>query len=319
MLAVNDGRPVRRARVYLERAALPEGRGTLTDDNGVFGRPMPAGRHTLTVSKDGLVTLSAASGSLQAGTPLQLGDGQQLGGVDLLPRGSVIRRAYLRRLGEPMPGATVRIMRYQYAQGARQLTQAANERTDDQGAYRVWGLNPGEYYVTALAQNFNIGPGARGGAGRGGGPPAVGRGGGARGAAIGGRAGFPVPPAGFLDFAGADELQKAYAPTYFPGEASINESRPVTVAVGQELLDVNFNLILVRTAQVNGTVSSDDGSTVYSGQVSLAPESGVGRGQPGSTQRPHQLEAHDWQRAARPLCSAPEGQTPTRRSSRRCR
>src|SRR4051812_44530344 len=36
VLAVNDGRPVRRARVILSAPQLPEGRGTLTDDNGVF-------------------------------------------------------------------------------------------------------------------------------------------------------------------------------------------------------------------------------------------------------------------------------------------
>src|ERR1043166_8748483 len=51
VLAVNDGRPVRRARVYLSAPQLPEGRGTLTDDSGVFElTDLPAGRYTLTVS-----------------------------------------------------------------------------------------------------------------------------------------------------------------------------------------------------------------------------------------------------------------------------
>src|SRR5579862_7231790 len=90
VLAVNDGRPVRRARVILSAPQLPEGRATLTDDNGVFElTELPAGRYTVSVSKAGFVTLSYGQRRpLQAGTPLQLGDGQQLSGVDFrLPRG----------------------------------------------------------------------------------------------------------------------------------------------------------------------------------------------------------------------------------------
>jgi hypothetical protein len=282
VLGATDGRPVRRARAYVSAPQLAEGRGTLTDDNGVFElTELPAGRYTLQVSKTGFVSLSYGQRRpLQAGTPLQLGDGQELSGIEFrLPRGSVIAGRIYDELGDPMPGASVRVMRYQYAQGERQLVPAGGAQTDDQGAYRVWGLNPGEYYVNALTQNFNFG----GRGGRGGTAPG-GRGGAGRGAPVGGRGGRSAPTGGFLDFGGSDELQKAYAPTYYPGVGSINESRPVTVAVGQELLDVNFNLLLVRTAQVTGAVTSADGSVTYSGQVSLSPETGVGvggRGQPG--------------------------------------
>jgi len=280
VLAANDGRPVRRARAYVSAPQLPEGRGTLTDDNGVFElNELPAGRYTLTVSKTGFVTLSYGQRRpLQAGTPLQLGDGQQMDRLEFrLPRGSVIAGRIYDELGDPMPGASVRVMRYQYAQGERQLVPAGGAQTDDQGAYRVWGLNPGEYYINALTQNFNFGPGRGGPGGRPGAGPA-GRGGAGRGGAPIGRAGFRVPSAALPDASVSDELQKAYAPTYYPGVGSINESRPVTVTVGQELLDVNFNLLLVRTAQVSGTVTSADGSITYSGQVSLAPESGGGAG-----------------------------------------
>jgi hypothetical protein len=49
------------------------------------------------------------------------------------------------------------------------------------------------------------------------------------------------------------------------------------------LLDVNFSLLLVRTAHVAGTVMNTDGSITYSGQVNLSPETGGagGRGQLG--------------------------------------
>src|SRR5262245_60269268 len=59
VLAADTGRPVRRARVSVTAPELPEGRGTLTDDSGVFElTELPPGRYTLAVSKTGFVTLS---------------------------------------------------------------------------------------------------------------------------------------------------------------------------------------------------------------------------------------------------------------------
>src|SRR4029077_20815466 len=83
VVAADNGRPVKRARVFVAAAELPGGRGVLTDDQGVFDiTELPAGRYTLTVSKSGFVALSYGQRRpLQAGTPLQLGDGQQLKGI----------------------------------------------------------------------------------------------------------------------------------------------------------------------------------------------------------------------------------------------
>src|SRR6185503_1762361 len=88
-----------------------------------------------------------------------------------LPRGSVIAGHVSDEDGDPMPGANVRVMRYQYLQGDRRLTPAGNAQTDDKGQYRVWGLMPGDYYVSAVARSVGGrgGPFGRGGGGRGGG------------------------------------------------------------------------------------------------------------------------------------------------------
>src|SRR5262245_32796157 len=147
VLAANDGRPVRRARAFVSASQLPEGRGTLTDDNGVFElTELPAGRYTLTVSKTGFVALSYGQRRpLQAGTPLQLADGQQMKGIQFqLPRGSVIGGRVLDEDGEAMPGVVVRVERYPYLQGERRLVPAGGGQTDDKGQYRVWGWMPGE-------------------------------------------------------------------------------------------------------------------------------------------------------------------------------
>jgi hypothetical protein len=276
VVTTDTGRPVKRARVFAAAAELPGGRGVLTDDSGVFDlTELPAGRYTLTVSKTGFISLSYGQRRpLQAGTPLQLAEGQQLKGVDFsLPRGGVIAGHVLNEDGEAMPGVIVRILRYQYLQGDRRLTPAGTAQTDDLGQYRVWGLMPGDYYVNALTRLPGIGGG--GGGGRGGG-----RGGGAPGGP-GGIAGAVAAIAGgnvAALFAGDDQEAVNYAPTYFPGVAAINEAQSVTVGVSQQVLDINFSLLLVRTSRVSGHVANPDGTPTSSGNVNLMPDGPVGRG-----------------------------------------
>ena len=261
VVAADTGRPIKRARVSANAPELQGGRGMLTDDKGVFElTELPAGRYTVNVSKSGFVTLSYGQRRpLQSGTPLQLADGQQLKGVDFsLPRGSVVGGTVLDEDGDPMPGVNVRVMRYQFQQGNRTLTQAGNGQTDDRGQYRVWGLMPGDYYVSAVARNTNFGPGGRGAG------PGV-----ADGYGRGGRGGFGGA-AGTSD----DEDQLAYAPTYFPGVASPEEAKPVTLGLSQEVVGINFNLLLVRTARISGRVTNPDGTPAPGGNVNLTVDSG---------------------------------------------
>jgi hypothetical protein len=271
VIAADNGRPVKRARVFVTAAELPGGRGMLTDDSGVFDlTELPAGRYTLTVSKSGFVSLSYGQRRpLQAGTPLQLADGQQLKGIEFqLPRGSVIGGRVLDEDGEAMPGVMVRVMRYQYQQGERRLTPAGTGQTDDKGQYRVWGLMPGDYYVNATARGGPMG-GPFGAFGGFGGPGGPGGGFGGRGGRGGGQ-GAAQPN---------DQEQINYAPTYFPGVPSVDEAKPVTVGLSQEVLDINFNMQLVRVARLAGHVTNPDGSPVSSGNVSLTPDAaGGGRG-----------------------------------------
>jgi hypothetical protein len=168
----------------------------------------------------------------------------------------------------------VAVMRYQYQQGDRRLVPAGQAQTDDRGIYRVWGLNPGDYYVSAVARN----EGGRGA------PAAVaaamadalgGRGGaGGRGAAAGrGGRGFAFA-AGDLN----DQDQLMYAPTYYPGVGAVADARPVTVGVSQEVVGIDFGLQLVRTARVSGHVENPDGSWTAQGNVTLSPQGNVRNG-----------------------------------------
>jgi hypothetical protein len=279
VIASDNGRPVKRARVFVTAAELSGGgRGVLTDDQGVFDlTELPAGRYTLTVSKSGFVSLSYGQRRpLQAGTPLQLADGQQLKGIAFqLPRGSVIGGRVLDEDGEAMPGVAVRVMRYQYLQGARRLTPAGAGQTDDKGQYRVWGLMPGDYYVNATARGGFGGPFGQFGPGGPGGPGGAGAPGGGR-AAFAGRGGRGGPGAGAP--VGNDQEQINYAPTYFPGVTSVSEAKPIAVGLSEEVLDINFNMQLVHVSRITGHVVNPDGTPVTSGNVNLGIDVAAARG-----------------------------------------
>lgn len=271
VVAADSGRPVRRARVFLSGATIQGGRAALTNDEGVFElTELPEGRYTLSAGKTGFITLSYGQRRpLQTGIPIQLADGQELTGLDFrLPRGSVIAGHVYDETGDPLPGAAVRILRYEYAQGNRQLVPVGAAQTDDLGAYRVWGLNPGEYYVSAVTPNF-------GGRGGGFGPPPAGPGGGRPGGPGGFGGGRGGPGA-----APTDAEAVGYAPTFYPGVPSANEARPVSVGLSAEVPSIDFGVLLVRTARISGRVANPDGSGVTAGNVTLVGENGgrAGRG-----------------------------------------
>ena len=295
VFTADTGRPVRRARIMIDAAELPGGRATLTDDQGLFEIPgLPAGRYSVNVSKSGFVTLSYGQRRpQQPGTPIQLAAGQQLASIDFkLPRGGVIAGHVVDDAGEPLAGANVAVMRYAYAQGARQLVPVGSANTDDQGAYRVWGLNPGSYYVTSTTRHLEgivgaimanappeatamIEQSAAQFGGQAGGPF------GGRGGGPGGRGG--VAAMGFGPTAGPTPggdaaHQVAYTPTYYPGVAQSSEAQAVTLGLSAEVSDINFGILLVRTGRVSGRAATADGAPVTFGNVGLVSESGRGPG-----------------------------------------
>lgn len=156
VLASGSGSPVRRAQV---RAMSMEGRGggvTSTDAEGRYEiKELPAGRYTIMATKGGFV--QGQYGQRRPGdpgTPIDLSDGQTAERVNfVLSRGSVIAGRIVDDGGEPISGTMVAAVRYQFMGGARRLVPGGGEggtdRTDDQGNFRLFGLPPGDYYVSA--------------------------------------------------------------------------------------------------------------------------------------------------------------------------
>jgi hypothetical protein len=94
----------------------------------------------------------------ESGTPIELGDAQTLDKISIaLPRGSVLGGRITDEFGEPVANASVTAWRYAYAGGTRRMMPAAGsnarDNTDDQGQFRLFGLPPGDYYVSATLRS----------------------------------------------------------------------------------------------------------------------------------------------------------------------
>jgi protocatechuate 3,4-dioxygenase beta subunit len=245
VVAADTGRPVRRARVTVG-AGGGASRSALTDDAGRFDvTELAAGRYVVTVAKTGFVTLSFGQRRpRQPPMPLTVGEGQRLEGVDFqLPRGGVITGRVLDETGDAVPGILVRVMRSAYLLGERTLVQAGVDQTDDRGEYRVYGLAPGEYVVSAQPRAEGEGP-MRGAFQRmmGGGPPEE------------------------------VEVPSGYAPTYYPGTTMASDAGRVTLDVSQEVAGIDLALLQVPFARVSGRVTAASGSPPRSGIVALQTE-----------------------------------------------
>ena len=156
----DTGAPVRRAQVRAVSANSRDNRLVTTDEQGNFElRDLPGGRWTVTASKAGFVTMSFGQRRpFEAGRPIEIADAEVMERVNLvLPRGAAINGRLLDEFGDPVARARVQALRYQLVQGTRRLTPiGVTAQSDDRGAFRLYGLMPGEYYVSALLRALRV-------------------------------------------------------------------------------------------------------------------------------------------------------------------
>jgi hypothetical protein len=149
----DTGTPVRRAQVRANVGGQPGARTTATDVDGRFElRDLPAGRWTLSASKPGFVTQRYGQRRpFETVQPIELTDGQKMDGANFsLLRGGVINGRLQDDLGDPAANVRVIVQRRQMVDGSRRLVgMGVNDETDDTGSFRLYGLAPGEYYVSA--------------------------------------------------------------------------------------------------------------------------------------------------------------------------
>jgi hypothetical protein len=255
VMAADTNTPLRRAQVRITGAQPGIQQTANTDADGRYEfAKLPASRYTITVTRNGYVTLQfGQQRPFEPGKPLNLAEGEIAEKIDFaLPRGGVITGRVTDTLGEPLAGVRMDAQRYQYLPGGqRRLTSAGNPGipfgfvTDDLGQFRVYGLMPGAYVVSAS-------------------PPIVGA--------------SMTAGAGTASSGGDD----GYTTTYFPGTSNADEAQSITVGVGQEA-NASFAVVSGKMSRISGVVRNAQGNPVGRVQLMLATRTAAGGSSTGGT------------------------------------
>jgi hypothetical protein len=241
VVAADTGTPLRRAQVRVFSMGGPGGGVAQTDAQGRFElAQLPAGRYNISATRAGYVTMQFGQRAPnQPGTPIELADGQVADKVGFaLVRGGAISGRIVDEFGDPVSGSQVNVQRFAYMGGARRLTGGGGEggfdRTDDLGQFRLYGLTPGEYYVTATLRAMEFMP---------------------------------------MNTTAVTPAMDGYAPTYFPGTPSLAEARRVSVRAGQDVLNVTFALSAAKVGRISGRITTSSGAPNAGAMLMVTPSS----------------------------------------------
>jgi len=216
---------------------------TSTDSDGRFTfDALPADRYTIGASK--LPYLGAVAGArrpVRPGVPVIVADKAQLTDVVIrLPLGAAISGTVFDLSGSPAVNTLISVLQRKTQNGEVILTGVAggNVQADDRGRYRVHGLAPGEYVVSASPVSTGLGALKRLAAEE-------------VDAVLAGRV-TPAPT--------APVPQGRAAPSYFPGTPRLAEAGTVLVTAGEDRTNVDFRLETPSLSSIEGTVTTADGS-----------------------------------------------------------
>lgn len=210
----SSGAPLHRARVEIHVEGRTDIRGLApSDSDGRFLlRALPAGKYRIEVSRRGYGTMAyGARRPFGEGRVIALAAGEHITDLTIgLPRLGVISGTVTGADGEPLAQAWVQALRRQFARGKLGWAQWAGAQTDDKGRFRLSGVVPGRYLVSASKQFETI----------------------------------PQPNPG--DPAAEQNNRLAYATTYAPGTPLRHEAREIALGPGQTLEGVDIAMLLIR-------------------------------------------------------------------------
>jgi hypothetical protein len=194
----------------------------VTDANGQFEvRGIDPGRYRLHVIRNGYVTQEYGQRTPNdPGAILSLRSGQDL--KELLFRmlpSAVISGRIQNENGEPLPWVRVSALRASYRQGKRSLSTEVTVVTNDLGEYRLFGLRPGRYFLSAIY-----------------------------------RPGLKLEPIE-EDYDSEDAGKSGYVPTYYPGTSDPARATALTIKTGDEVSSMDLLLEPTTVYSVRGHVN----------------------------------------------------------------
>ena len=163
-----------------------------------------------------------------------------------MPRGSVISGRIVDEFGDRDSRRLGDCERQTWQNGRRRLVPSPGRvvQTNDLGQFRIYGLPPGDYYVSATL----------------------------RGGAMDFMDMELMVGASFTAASPSASAPKSgYASTYYPGTPNVAEAQRITLAPGQENSSADFALVPVRLAKVTGIVIGSDGKPLEGAAVSAVP------------------------------------------------
>ena len=246
IVSADTGTPLRRATIRVSSNELRINKSVNTDAEGRYEvAELPAGRYNVFVTRNGYVSLQFGQRRpFESGRPLDVGEAQTVEKIDFaLPRGGVIAGRVTDELGEPLAGIRMQAMRHQYLpNGQRQLAPAGtgffNVVTNDLGEFRLYGLMPGAYIVSANPSESMV----------------------------------MMPGAGM-----AASDYDGHGITYYPGTVDTEQAQQVTVGIAEEA-QASFAMVTGRMTKISGTVRSSTGKPVTNAMLGLRTRSGGGFG-----------------------------------------
>jgi hypothetical protein len=197
----------------------------LTDEHGRFAFiDLDSGTYKLAFSGDSYARQDYGQRTVGGGgVPVTLTSGQAK--TDIVMRMSAaaaISGRIADVTGQPLAGVPVQLFRFSYdATGQKGPLRVASTLSDDRGAYRMFHLAPGTYYLSAGNEPRR--------------PRAL-----------------DVPPGG--GYLSDNQIIQSYAPAYYPGVANQNSAAAIDISSGADLRGFDMLLGVQKTYSIRGRV-----------------------------------------------------------------
>lgn len=219
-----DGHPISGAIVVLEDLdnQQKEFAGAKTATDGRFRIVAASASHyRITIQRQGFLRFSRV---FQASEASPASGDTNVGECQMVAQSTIAGRI-TDADGNPLAGAAVQLSRSELNGLATAVSTVTNTVTNDLGEYRLFGLEPGAYYVSALYQDFA------------------------------GLLGLRQRSARSTDKGGSETVNEDFAVTYFPGALDIQSASVIRLRPGMTASNVDIQVQFAPAAMIQGTVA----------------------------------------------------------------